>query len=252
MDEDLRAQIDAHLPALESLIARGRQLHEDLLQDPDSRPTQAAARAWQQECASAVNQLSGGSKAHWLSRAFSRAFLLGDEPGHVVEASPAAIAERLVGVLEQGVRSLSEMGERGAGVPPPPAPRRFDFVHDPALRPVVEEAYSDCRRDLDEGRNEEALRTACGILEAIVTDALEHRGVLALSEKPSGKVSEWSFEARLFAAERLGLIRGGWSRLSETARRYREIPPGGPPSREDAERARQVLHVAMKDLDPGR
>jgi hypothetical protein len=252
MDEALRAQIDAHLPALESLIERGRRLREALLKDPDDRATQEGTRVWQQACASAVSQLSGGSKAHWLSRAFSQAFLMGEAPGETIEAPQAAIAERLVGVLEQAVRSLSELGERGGTAPPPPPPRRFDFVHDPALRPVVEQAYADSRRDLDEARPEAALRTASGILEAIVTDALEHRGLEGLAARPQGPISEWSFEARLRAAEALGLIRAGWNRLPDAARHYRDASLEAPASQGEAERARQVLHVVMKDLDPGR
>ena len=68
MDEHLRHQRDSSLAQLEALIRRGRQIR-------DSRSVEAT-RAWQQDCAAAVNQLSGGSKAHWLSRAFSGAFLV--------------------------------------------------------------------------------------------------------------------------------------------------------------------------------
>ncbi len=61
-----------------------------------------------------------------------------------------------------------------------PAPRRFEFVHNAELRPVVEQAYIDSRRALEQGEFDLALRTSCGILEAIVTDALEHKGLSAL------------------------------------------------------------------------
>ena len=40
----------------------------------------------------------------------------------------------------------------------PPPPRRFDFVHDPELRPVLEQAYTDSRRALDQGDYDAALR----------------------------------------------------------------------------------------------
>ena len=61
-----------------------------------------------------------------------------------------------------------------------PTPRRFDFVHNLELRPVLEQAYTDSRRAVEQGDFRMALITSCGILEAIVTDALEHRGLSAL------------------------------------------------------------------------
>jgi hypothetical protein len=76
MDETLRAQIDSNLSHLDSLIRRGRQIREILAIDPASKSALVANRAWQQDCGVAINQLSGGSKAHWLARAFSEAFLL--------------------------------------------------------------------------------------------------------------------------------------------------------------------------------
>jgi hypothetical protein len=53
------------------------------------------------------------------------------------------------------------------------------------------------------------------------------------------------------------VIRGGCARLPEIARRYREITDSGgnlqlTVSEQDALRTRQVLHVVMRDLDPGR
>ena len=50
----------------------------------------------------------------------------------------------------------------------------------PELRPVVERAYTDSRRALEQADYSLALLTSCGILEAIVTDALEHKGLTAL------------------------------------------------------------------------
>jgi hypothetical protein len=184
--------------------------------------------------------------------------------GHAVEGvAPAEIVQRLLAVLEQGVASLSQTDSRpviSASSEAPP-PHRFDFVHNPELRPVVEQAYLDSRGALDQGEYETALLTSCGILEAIVTDALEHKGLSALiaSGAPVEKISDWSFETRLAVAERAGLIRGGCARLPAIARAYRDHS-GAEGSGElnskvterDARQTGQVLHVVMRDLDPGR
>ena len=263
MEESLRAQIDSNLSHLDGLIRRGRQLRDTLAEDPSNKSALVANRAWQQDCGVAINQLSGGSKAHWLARAFSEAFLLRTKSGQVIEAvAPAEIVERLVGVLEQAVISLSQMGvEQGASGSPQaaPLPHRFDFVHNVELRPVLEPAYADSRDALEQGRYGEALINSCGILEAIVTDALEHKGLDAMASAvvPAGEIADWSFDDRLAVAERAGLIRGGCARLPEIARRYREItdPDGNPQltvTERDARRTTQVLHVVMRDLDPGR
>jgi hypothetical protein len=222
-----------------------------------------ANRAWQQDCGVAINQLSGGSKAHWLARAFSEAFLLRTTSGQVIEAvAPAEIVERLVGVLDQAVNSLSRMGdEQGVSGSPQavPLPHRFDFVHRVELRPVLEQAYADSRDALEQSRYGVALINSCGILEAIVTDALEHKRLEALAPAgvPEGKIADWSFDDRLAVAERAGVIRGGCARLPEIARRYRDITDsdGNPQltvTERDARRTMQVLHVVMRDLDPGR
>jgi hypothetical protein len=263
MDESLRAQIDSNLSHLDSLIRRGRRLRETLAEDPSDKSALVANRAWQQDCGIAINQLSGGSKAHWLARSFSEAFLLRTASGQVIESvAPAEIVERLVGVLDKAVASLSQMGaDPGASGSPQaaPLPHRFDFVHNFELRPVLEQAYADSRDALEQGSYGVALITSSGILEAIVTDALEHRGLdaLASTEVPAGKIGDWSFNDRLGAAEKTGLIRGGCARLPEIARRYREITDsGGNPqltvTERDARRTMQVLHVVMRDLDPGR
>jgi hypothetical protein len=263
MDESLRAQIDSNLSHLDGLVRRGRKLRESLANDPSNTSALVANRTWQQDCGVAINQLSGGSKAHWLARAFSEAFLLRSESGQVIEAvAPAEIVERLVRVLDQAVVSLSRMGDglSASGSPPAaPLPRRFDFVHNAELRPVVEQAYADSRDAFERGSYGVALINSCGILESIVTDALEHRGVDALVtvEIPNGKIADWSFDDRLAVAEKAGVIRGGCARLPEIARRYREITDadGNPQlnvSERDAQRTTQVLHVVMRDLDPGR
>jgi hypothetical protein len=101
------------------------------------------------------------------------------------------------------------------------------------------------------------MRTSCGILEAIVTDALERKGrsALAASGAPVGNIADWSFETRLAVAEKSGLIRGGCARLPAVARRYRDHDENASEvtvSERDARLAGQVLHVVMRDLNPGR
>jgi len=264
MDENLRAQIDSNLSHLNGLIRRGRQLREKLATDPSDKSALVANRAWQQDCGIAINQLSGGSKAHWLARAFSEAFLMRTTGAQAIEAvAPAEIVERLVGVLAQAVVSLSGMdNEQSASSASPaaaPPTRRFDFVHNAKLRPILEQAYLDTKDALEQGRYDTALIHSCGILEAIVTDALEFRGIETLVdvEIPAGRIGDWSFGDRLAVAERAGLIRGGCARLPEIARQYREIADAEgnlllSVTERDARRTTQVLHVVMKDLDPGR
>lgn len=263
MDENLRAQIDTYLPHIDGLIRRGVELREVLEADPSNASALAAYRVWQQEIGVTINQLSGGSKAHWLARAFSEAFLVRSTAGQAVDTvAPAEIITRLVGVLEQAVSSL---GQLGAGFAKPataeaaPPPRRFEFVHNPDLRPILEQAYPDGRRALDEGNFGLALVACCGILETIVTDALEHRGLTALPADNSalGRVTDWAFETRLAVAESAGLISGGWARLPDVARKYRDSTDAmsilkAQVSERDVRRAMQVLHVVMRDLDPGR
>src|SRR3984893_7199635 len=265
MDESLRAQIETYLFHLDGLIRRGRQVRDTLTDDPFNKSAIAATRVWQEDCGVTINQLSGGSKAHWLARSFSEAFLMRSTAGSAVEsAAPAEIADRLVYVLEQAVASLSQMGsDLTVSASPEAAPpsRRFDFVNNHQLRPVLEQAYADSRRALEARRYGPALLTSCGILEAIVTDALEHKGLSALAAggAPEGKIADWSFETRLAVAERAGLIHSGCARLAPVARRDRDLTdedgergPKVAVSERDARRARQVLHVVMRDLDPGR
>ena len=140
-----------------------------------------------------------------------------------------------------------------------PAPRRFEFVHNAELRPVLERAYADSRQALEQADYNSALLTSSGILEAIVTDALGHKGLSALiaSGAPAEKISDWSFETRLTVAERVGLIRSGCARLPAVARAYRDHADSDGGLKEkvterDAKTTGQVLHVIMRDLDPGR
>ena len=264
MDEGLRAQIEAYLPHLDHLIQRGRQLRDALMTASSNVSAIAATRAWQQDCRVTINQLSGGSKAHWLARSYSEAFLMRSATGGVIEeAAPSEIINRLVAVLEQAVASLSRLDDSAFASEPSQSPprRRFEFVHNAGLRPVVEQAYSDSRLAFEQGRYGQSLLTSCGVLEAIVTDALERNGLdaLASANLPPGKIRDWSFEARLAIAERAGLIHSGCARLPAIAWKYRDLTdaegerePEFTVSERDARQVQQVLHVVMKDLDPGR
>ncbi len=260
MDENLQTQVETYLSHLDGLIRRGCQIRDVLATDPSSSSAIAATRAWQEDCGVTINQLSGGSKAHWLARSFSEAFLVRSGAGGAVAGTPPLeIVKRLLDVLEQAVGSLSGM-ITSVSAQAPPTPRRFDFVHDPELRPVLEQAYIEGRTALDQGDFEMAMVTSCGILEAIVTDALEHKGLsaLAASDTPARKIVDWSFDTRLAVAEKTGLIRGGCARLPAVARTYRdpanagESGPKATISESDARLAGQVLRVVMRDLDPGR
>jgi hypothetical protein len=259
MDETLRAQVETYLSHLGRLIHRGRQLHDTLASDPSSLPAIASTRAWQEDCGVTINQLSGGSKAHWLARSFSEAFLMRSADGHAVEGTqPAEIVSRLLNVLDQAVASLSRADDGpaiSASLEAPP-PHRFDFVHNAELRPVVEQAYTDSRRALEDRNYDRSLLASCAILEAIVTDALKHKGLSVLTEfgAPAENIADWSFDMRLAVAESAGLIRSGCARLPAVARRYRDGDESGKRtiSERDARLAGQVLHVVMRDLDPGR
>jgi hypothetical protein len=272
MDESVRAQIETQLSHLDGLIRRGRQLLDRLASGGSNPVVMAETRAWQEHCGATINQLSGGSKAHWLARSFSDAFLMRTEDGRAAEGvPPTEIVKRLIAVLERAVESLSGMAESLpageassalSGVAADTAVRRrFEFVHRPELRAVVEQAYADSRLAFEQHEYDVALRTSCGVLEAIVTDALEHTGVEALANSgaPAGKIGDWPFETRLAVAEKVGLIRGGCARLPAVARTYREHSDDdgqngvkSAVSESDARRTGQVLNVVIRDLDPGR
>ncbi|MBZ5643462.1 MAG: hypothetical protein LAO19_11930 [Acidobacteriia bacterium] len=89
MDQSLRAQIETYLSHLNVLIQRGAALRESLGNDPSNAQAIAATRAWQEDCGVTINQLSGGSKAHWLARAFSESFLMRAAGGHAAEGAPS-------------------------------------------------------------------------------------------------------------------------------------------------------------------
>jgi hypothetical protein len=260
MGDTLQAQIDTYLSRLDGLIRRGRELRNALAANPSDSSVIMANRLWQQDCGVTVTELSGSSKSHWLARAFSEAFLLRAESGNAAEgAAPDEIVKRLLYVLDQAVASLSQKDDTAiiSASSEAPSPRRFEFVHDVKLRPVLEQAYKESRRALEHGLHEQALQTSCGIIEAIVTDSLEHKGLstLAALGVPPGKIADWSFQTRVTAAERVGLIGGGCARLPAVAWAYRdrsESDAATTVSEREAQQAGQVLRVVMRDLDPGR
>jgi hypothetical protein len=257
--------VAAAVAQIDGLAARGRRLK-------DARSVDAI-RAWQQDCAALVNQLSGGSKAHWLSRAFSQAFLVRatDGGGVVVEASSSEIVERLLDVLSQARASVSQITDVAAASTATPRAPRFEFVHNADLRPVLERALTDGRAALAAGDARLALILLSSVLEAIITDALEwarstqHPALGTQHDAPGTQhpapstISSWSFDQRIDAAERAGLIRGGCARLPAVARRYRDLAETSAPAEAEApvnERdtrvTGQVLTIVMRDLDPGR
>jgi hypothetical protein len=246
-------KVDALLHQLDQVSQRGRQLRSRAETPSSGAPVHEAIRVWQRDCAALINELSGGSKAHWLSRAFSGAMLVRSRSGAVVvEANVMDIVDRILDVLAQARASLGRLDAVAAASSAPPA-RRFEFVHNPQLRPVLEQAYRDGARAFDGGDFQLALITTCGILEAIITDALEH------ASGAEGRIAGWSFDTRIAAAEEAGLIRGGCARLPPVARAYRQLAEADSGlrseqtiSERDAKLARQVLHVVMRDLDPGR
>jgi hypothetical protein len=264
MEQSLQTQIETYVSHLNGLISRGHQLRDTLEADPSNLSVMAAMRLWQEECGVTINQLSGGSKSHWLARSFSAAFLMRSAAGHAIEeVAPGEIVKRLLDVLEQAIASLSRTDDGAiiSASSEAPPPHKFDFVHNSEIRPVLEHAYADSRSALENGDHYHSLMTSCGILEAIVTDALEQKGAMALaaSGAPAGKIADWSFETRLAVAEKAGLVRSGWARLPAVARSYRDradaesnTTPKVMVSERDARTTGQVLHVLMRDLNPGR
>jgi len=263
MDDGFRQQIATFEHRLSHLLRDGFDLQRTLSAEPGASDLDAM-RAWQRECAATISQLSGGSKQHWLSRAYSEAFLL-KEPDSATpviegEAGVGTIVERIIGVLRQAQASLAEM--RQSGIPNTDAPpaRRFAFVHDPNLRPRLEQAFVDAQAALDRGAYDLAVVTWASVLEAMVTDALEHH--IAAHGGASGVdrvVSDWTFDARIGAAEQARLISLGCARLPSIARRYRELLDADgelraevPATERDARVTGQVLRLIMRDLAPGR
>jgi hypothetical protein len=251
MDDNLRLKRDISLAQLEALIRRGHRIM--------TTPALDAIGAWQRDCAAAINQLSGGSKAHWLARAYSSAFLVRSARGGVVvQVDATEIVGRILDVLAQGATSLSRMEYVAASSGAAPRPRQFEFVHDAELRPVLEQTFADSRDALERGEFGLAMILSCGVIEAVLTDALDYAGP-RVHGAPEGRLADWSFERRIAAAEGAGLIRSGCARLPPVARTYRDLTDAdgelrvdAPVSEREARLAGQVLRVVMRDLDPGR
>ena len=109
MDESVQAQIETQLSHLDGLIRRGRQILDRLANGASSPVVMAETRAWQEHCGATINQLSGGSKAHWLARSFSNAFLMRTADGRAAEGvPPTEIVKRLLEVLGQAVDRFPE------------------------------------------------------------------------------------------------------------------------------------------------
>ncbi len=261
-DDDVIARtaaIDAYRHRLDHLQAWGRHLRETLANAPQSASDLPSLGAWQRECATTVSQLSGGSKAHWLSRAFSNALLV---PADGAEsASVLVIIDRLLEVLDSAGRSLSDAELTSVDAPSQPPPSRFANIENAALRASLEHAYQQGVEAFERGESSLALTTFCSILETVITYALEAYGPdrLAALEPPEGPIAAWSFATRIATAERAGLISRGCARLPIVARDYRDrldasggLTPGEVVSLRDARLASDVLHVILHDLSPGR
>jgi hypothetical protein len=270
MADSPRDARDTAIRHVDSLIHRGQELRQQLAAVTATAAEVNQMRAWQQQCADAVTHLSGGSKAHWLSRAFSEALLVRSDDGRaVVEASPLDIVGRLVEVLGRARASLLQMdGDPGAWfalddqVGESRPQQRFEFVHRRELQPVLERAYADSRAALDRGEFGAALVLTCTVLESIITDALEHAtgaGTVASLAAAEADIPAMPFRARIAALERAGLIRGSCARLPPVALDYRDtLDETGALHGDvivlarDARTAAQVLRVVIRDLDPGR
>ena len=267
MSDSARDARDIAIRHVDSLIQRGAALEQRLSTDATTAADVDEMRAWQQQCAAAVTHLSGGSKAHWLSRAFSEAFLVRSaEGGAVVEAPALDIVRRLVDVLVQARASLLQMdGNPGQFFVATEEPgeshpqQRFAFVHRRELQPVLEHAYADSRAALDRGEFGAALLLTCTVLESIITDALEHATARGPASTSTAGIADMPFDARIAAVERAGLIRGGCARLPPVVLRYRDLLDGNGALHHDvivlardARTTAQVLRVVIRDLDPGR
>lgn len=263
MNRSLHGEVAAFRHRLDHLARQGCRLRDALTLDPNG--SRELVSLWQRECAATISQLSGGSKAHWLSRAYSEAFLPSAGPGPLAtEVTVAEIVSRILAVLARASDPLSQAGVESlatASREAPPRSGRFDFVRDPALRAHLEQVYKESQAAFDVGDFGLALVTSCSVLEAVVTNALE------LSDRarpfdggaPRGEVASWSFEHRIGVAEKAGVISAGCARLPASARQYHDLLDetgalrvDAAVSERDARRAAQVLKVIMRDLAPGR
>ena len=140
----------------------------------------------------------------------------------------------------------------------PPRPRRFEFVRNAQLRPVLERAFDDSRDAFDRGEFALALVLSCSVIESLLTDGLD-AVANTTDDRRGGPSGPPSFEQRIAQAEAAGIIRGGCARLPAVARAYDdltdeagELRAGVHVTEREARLAGQVLRVVMRDLDPGR
>jgi hypothetical protein len=147
----------------------------------------------------------------------------------------------------------------------PPRPRRFEFVRNAELRPVLERAFDDSRDAFERGEFALALVLSCSVIESLLTDALSAgsgqpaAGSATTDDHRGGPSGPPSFEQRIAQAEKSGIIRRGCARLPAVARTYHnladeagELRAGVHVTEREARLAGQVLRVVMRDLDPGR
>src|SRR5262249_35544943 len=160
-------------------------------------------------------------------------------------------------VLARGAASLAQVDDAAATPTAAPRPRLFEFVRNAAIRPVLDQAFADSGDAFERGEFALALILSCSVIEALLTDALEHAARNDRTNEAGSGLAGWSFHARIAEAERVGLVRGGCARLPPIARSYRdltdadgELRADSTVSERDARIAGQVLRVVMRDLDP--
>lgn len=269
MDEALEAQRRSYLTRLDALETRGRALCDLLRDDPADERKLADTRLWQRDCAVVISDLSGGRKTHWLSRAFSEAFLISvPEPAPqastsiATEAPVDVIVSRVIGVLEQAKTSLAEMSDAPQPMPESSArPSRYVFVRNRELQLHLEQADLEAERAFGEHDHALALVGWASVLEALITNALEEAPAesLRVASQSEGPVAAWSFDQRIAVAEKARLVSAACARLPAMARGYREcldsngeIKPDMAVAEDEARRVKQVLNVVRRDLSPGR
>jgi hypothetical protein len=265
IDETFAAHVRLYQHRLDHLIADGARLGGEIAAAPGTPGVEAGLAAWQRECAATVSQLSGGSKAHWLSRAYSEAFLVSAAEAQawdgavVTSVTPDALVRRIVAVLRQARTSLDHLAEDSGRPPAAPAPSspRFDFVANAPLRTRLEQVYRESQAAFDRREYGLALVGACSLLDAIITDALDqHRGS---ADATAGSPADLSFSERIAAAEAAQLVSAGCRRLPAAARAYPTLLDAGGDLRSDADISEQdartsfqVLRVIMRDRAPVR
>jgi hypothetical protein len=265
IDETFAAQVRLYQHRLDHLIADGARLGGEIAAAPGSPGIEPGLAAWQRECAATVSQLSGGSKAHWLSRAYSEAFLVsaageGSQDGAVVTSvTPDALVRRIVAVLRQARTSLDHLAEDPGRPPAAPAlsSRRFDFVAHAPLRARLEQVYRESQAAFDRREYGLALVGASSLLDAIITDALGQD--CGTADATAGSLADLSFGERIAAAEAAQLVSAACRRLPAAARAYPslldaagDLRPDADISEHDARMSLQVLRVIMRDRAPGR